>query len=63
MPRAACWARTPPKAVLPHMTATTVLLCGSGCLGKFAPHLPKFGAVITFEDMVAAFPQLSLPAG
>lgn len=60
--RATCWSRNPPKAVLPHMIATTALLCRSRRLGAFAPHLPKFGSVITFEEIGVAFPQIGLPA-
>lgn len=54
--RAKCWATLAPKAVLPHSDAATVLLCSAAKLTEFAPHLPKFGNVITFEDVAAAFP-------
>ncbi|HYM72444.1 MAG TPA: hypothetical protein VET89_05645 [Stellaceae bacterium] len=49
--RAKCWATSAPKAIVPHSDATTALLCSASKLAEYAPHLPKFGAVITFEDI------------
>lgn len=53
--RAQCWARSAPKAVVPHQAAVTLLLCSQSKLGAYAPHLSKFGAVLTFEDITNAF--------
>ena len=61
--RAACWAISPPKAVLPHSDAATALLCSASKLTEFAAHLPNFGSVITFEDVAAAFPHATIAAG
>lgn len=55
--RAKCWATTAPKAIVPHSDATTVLLCSASKLREYAQHLPKFGAVITFEEVARAFPK------
>lgn len=54
--RAECWTKTPPKSVLPHSDAATVLLCSQSRLTDYTPHLPKFGSVITFEAVADAFP-------
>lgn len=55
--RAQCWAKSPPPAVLPHADAATVLLCSGAKLGEYAAHLPKFDAVITFDQVRQLFPQ------
>jgi hypothetical protein len=54
--RARCWIATPPRAVLPHADADTLLLCSEKKLGEYAAHLSKFGGVITFEELRARFP-------
>lgn len=61
--RADCWVKTPPKAVLPHSDATTLLLCSASKLREYAAHLPKFGTVLTFEEVSAAFPQATRGPG
>jgi hypothetical protein len=58
--RAKCWAANPPKTVVPHADADTVLLCSTSKLAEFAPHLPKFGSIITFEEVTSAFPKIGL---
>ncbi|UXN76100.1 hypothetical protein N8D56_25715 (plasmid) [Devosia sp. A8/3-2] len=58
--RAACWARSAPVRVLPHTDTATVLLCSSAKLPEYAPHLEKFGSVITFEAIREAFPQATV---
>lgn len=60
--RAKCWSTSAPKSVVPHSDAATVLLCSSLKLMAYAPHLAKFGNVITFEDIAMAFPQATLPS-
>lgn len=57
--RAECWIRTPPKAVVPHSDAATLLLCSASKLAEYASHLPKFGTVLTFEAVAASFPHLA----
>jgi hypothetical protein len=54
--RAKCWATATPKAIAPHSDAGTALLCSTSKLVEYAPHLRKFGTVITFEDIVKYFP-------
>ena len=54
--RAKCWVDNPPHSVLPHDDATTVLLCSASKLREYARHLPKFGSVITFEEVNKIFP-------
>ncbi|WP_341991864.1 hypothetical protein [Azorhizobium sp. AG788] len=54
--RAACWTTNPPDAVLPHTDASTVLVCCASRLADYAPHLSKFGAVITFQEITKSFP-------
>ena len=58
--RAQCWAASAPGAVLPHSDATTMLLCSKSKLAEFAPHLPKFGSVITYEDIATRFPKVTV---
>ena len=60
--RAKCWATSAPKAVVPHADAATVLLCSASKLAEYAPHISKFGAVITFEEVAGAFPQATIVA-
>jgi hypothetical protein len=55
--RADLWVKSAPKAVLPHKAASTVLLCSAKKLKEYAPHLPRFGAVVTFEEIARAFPK------
>lgn len=54
--RAKCWVASAPKAVLRHSDSDTVLLCSASKLSEYAPHLEKFGSVITFEEIAQAFP-------
>lgn len=60
--RAKCWATSAPKSVIAHSDAATALLCSASMLGKYGPHLPKFGTVITFEDIAVAFPKATISA-
>jgi len=60
--RAKCWATSAPKAVVPHEDAATVLLCSASKLLEYAPHVPKFGTVITFEEVARIFPQAPIVA-
>ncbi|RWM93412.1 MAG: hypothetical protein EOR84_18015 [Mesorhizobium sp.] len=55
--RAKCWSTSAPKSVVPHDDAATVLLCSALRMLEYAPHLPKFGTVITFEEIAMTFPQ------
>ncbi|MDE0696295.1 MAG: hypothetical protein OXH76_10745 [Boseongicola sp.] len=41
--RAECWARNPPRAILPHQEATTMLAFAKAQREEFAPHIEKFG--------------------
>lgn len=59
--RAGCWVSSAPKNVVPHTDATTVLLCSATKLAEYEPHLPKFGAVITFEEIAGEFPAVRFP--
>jgi hypothetical protein len=61
--RAKCWAASAPRAVLPHSDATTMLLCSRSKLREYASHIPRFGSVITFEDIRTIFPGATLPIG
>ncbi len=56
--RAKCWVERPPKAVLPHQDATTVLLYSVSKIDEFSPHLSHFDSAITFEYVAKAFPNL-----
>lgn len=58
--RAKCWATSAPNTVVPHADAATVLLCSAAKLSEYAPHLPKFGTVITFTQIAKAFPQATI---
>jgi hypothetical protein len=58
--RAKCWVTSAPKAIVPHEDAATVLLCSTSKLPEYAPHLPKFGAVITFEMIARNFPSATI---
>jgi hypothetical protein len=55
--RAQCWIKSPPKAILPHAEADTMLLCSASKLDEYTPHLPAFGAVVTFEEVAKQFPK------
>ncbi|KQO52215.1 hypothetical protein ASF08_21715 [Methylobacterium sp. Leaf85] len=59
--RASCWAKSAPKAVLPHGDAATMLLCSASKLAEYAAHLPNFGSVITFEAIAARWPDATAP--
>lgn len=54
--RAQCWVASPPKSVIPHADATTVLLCSASKLSEYAPHISKFGNAITFQEIAKRFP-------
>jgi hypothetical protein len=56
--RAKCWVDNLPQAVLAHDDAATVLLCSASKLREYARHLPKFGSIITFEEVNKNFPNL-----
>lgn len=58
--RAKCWAKSAPKAVVPHSDAATVLLCSALKLSEYKPHLSKFGTVMTFEEVGRLFPQATI---
>ncbi len=58
--RAQCWATSAPKSVVPHADAATVLLCSASKLTEYSPHLPKFGTVITFEEIARTYPEATL---
>jgi hypothetical protein len=60
--RAQCWAKKALAKVLPHHHASTVLLFSEQKREEFAPHLPHFKTLITFDDIEKAFPQLALGA-
>jgi hypothetical protein len=48
----------PPKSVLQHSEADTMLLCSRARLNDYEPHWRKFGSVITFEEIAERFPGL-----
>ena len=55
--RAACWV-TPgrtPAGVIPHLGATTALLCANAMLNTSPSHVAQFGAVFTFEMIAELF--------
>jgi hypothetical protein len=58
--RAKCWAKSAPSTVLLHADAATVLICSALKLKPYALHLPKFGNVITFEEIAPEFPKATL---
>lgn len=58
--RAACWVSKAPNAVPTHSDAATGLLCSARNLVRYAPHLTKFGTVLTFEAIEAEFPHATL---
>jgi hypothetical protein len=60
--RAECWIGKPPKAIVPHFAADTMLICGENRLADYEVHLPKFGSVITFEEIAASFPDMAIGA-
>jgi hypothetical protein len=60
--RAACWVRSPPKAVLPHSSADTMLLFSEAKRQDYGSHLPKFGSVLSFEEVAAVSPFATSPA-
>jgi hypothetical protein len=45
---------------LPHSAASTVLLYSSAKSIEYEPHLRHFASLITFEDIFARFPALSV---
>lgn len=57
--RALCWASRPPKRILPHSKATTMLLCSAARLMDYSNHPQQFKTVMTFESIEAAFPGLT----
>jgi hypothetical protein len=54
--RASCWVRQPPRAIIPHEDAATVLLCSESKLESYADEAREFGSIITFEEIARAFP-------
>jgi hypothetical protein len=58
--RAQCRVTSPPKGVVPHDDAATVLLCSASKLAEYSPHLSKLESVITFEDIAEMFPEATL---
>jgi hypothetical protein len=58
--RAQCWAMKPPAKVLPHDTASTVLLFSKTKESEYGLHLAHFQTHMTFEDIEVAFPHLNL---
>lgn len=58
--RAKCWVALPPRRVVPHADAATVLLCSAAKLADYAAHLPKFGSIITFEEIARVFPNATI---
>lgn len=59
--RAKCWITKPPRSVLSHERAATVLLCNEHGLAKFAEDVAHFDAVITFEQIRLNFPAIGIP--
>jgi hypothetical protein len=58
--RSKCWANVAAKHVVSHAEADTVLLCSVAKLPEYAPHVAKFGSVITFEGIAALFPHATV---
>lgn len=60
--RATCWSTegSTPAKVLPHSAASTVLLYSSAKSIEYRPHLEHFASLITFEEIFARFPTLSV---
>jgi hypothetical protein len=58
--RAQCWAKSAPKAVVPHADAAIVLLCSASKLADYAPYLPKSGTVLTFKEIARTYPEATL---
>lgn len=54
--RAACWLKNPPRSVLRHKRAKTMLLFAENCRGSHGPHLIHFDACVTFEEIASKFP-------
>jgi len=61
--RALCWSKQPPTAVVRHEQADTVLICAESQMAEFAPHLAKFGSVLTFASISAELPHECTPMG
>ena len=60
--RARCWMTSPPRSIVPHTDAATALLCSTSKLSEYAPHLPKFGSIFTFEEISRAYPHATIQA-
>ena len=60
--RAECWIAKPPRAIVPHFAADTMLICSENRLADYAVHLQKFGSVVTFEEIAASFPDFAIGA-
>jgi hypothetical protein len=58
--RAQCWVGTPPAKVLPHHKASTGLFFSEHKRSEYAPHLPHFPTLITFEEIERDFPRLAV---
>lgn len=57
--RAKCWVNKPPRGILAHTDAETVLLCSQSRLVDYGANLEHFDAIITFEKIATGFPSLS----
>ena len=58
--RATCWVSNPPRAVLPHQDACTMLICSKDKLNEFADEARWFDAVITHEEIGQRFPHATV---
>lgn len=47
--RARCWVMKPPRAVLPHQDAATMLLCSERRLADYGENVRLFDHLLTFE--------------
>jgi hypothetical protein len=58
--RAQCWASNPPAKVRPHHLASAGLFFSEQKRIEYAPHLPAFPTLITFEEIERDFPHLAV---
>jgi hypothetical protein len=58
--RARCWVNNPPKSVLPHRDATTMVLFGEAKRSQFDRHLAHFESQVSWEEIEAAFPAVGV---
>jgi hypothetical protein len=54
--RAACWVKQPPKAIVSHTQATTLLLCLGSGMQRFGAEPREFDTIVTFEGIDSRFP-------